>query len=143
MEERRAARVGTVGGLALLAGGTAIGSVAGGTHSVLTTVALGLLAVGMGHALLDETRRQARRVTGGWAAEDIVNAVLLGAWAVGTLAVALLPVTPLVRAVAGALTVAYALICGSFIRQRRRAVAARRAHAALTASPATEEQPGG
>jgi hypothetical protein len=128
--------VGTVGGLALLAGGTAIGSVSG-THSLLTTAALGLLAVGMGHALLDETRRQAHRgAAGGWAGQDTVNAVLLSAWATGALVVTVLPATPpLVRAVAGGLSMGYAVVCGYFVRQRRRAVGTRPAPATVATAP--------
>ena len=126
--------MGTVGGLALLAGGTAIGSVSG-THSLLTTAALGLLAVGMGHALLDETRRQAHRgAAGGWARQDTVNAALLGVWSAGALVVTVLPVTPpLVRAVAGALSMGYAVICGYLVRQRRRVVGT--APAAVATAP--------
>jgi hypothetical protein len=54
-----------------------------------------------------------------------VNAVLLILWATGALVVTVLPVVPpLVRAVAGGLAMGYAVVCGSFVRQRRRAVAA-------------------
>jgi hypothetical protein len=140
VEERRAARVGTVGGLALLTGGTAIGSVTGGAHSILTSVALALLAAGMGHALLDESRRQAcRRSAGGWAVEDTVNAVLLGAWATGALTVTALPIAPpAVRAVAGALAMGYALVCVSFVRKRRRTVATGPAAGTVVASPGNQ-----
>lgn len=136
MEERRAARVGTVGGLALLTGGTAIGSVVG-THSSLTTAALGLLAIGMAHALLDEIRRQAQRASaGGWATEDTVNAVLLSVWSAGALVVTVLTVAPPpVRAVAGALSLGYAVVCGYFVQQRRRAVAERPVPAAGPTAP--------
>src|SRR4051812_32892153 len=81
VEERRGARVGTVSGLALLAGGTAVAGVAGGAHSIFATILLGLLALVMGHALLVEIRRQARRRSPRWARQDTINAVLLGCWA--------------------------------------------------------------
>lgn len=124
MEERRSARVGTVSGLALLAGGTAVAAVAGGTHSVFATVLLGMLAVCMTHALLTEIRRQARRRTlGGWAVQDTINTVLLASWAVGALTATLLPVTPImVRAVGALLTFGYAVSCAYFVRERRRAI---------------------
>lgn len=124
MEERRAARIGTVSGLALLAGGTAIAAVAGGTHSIFATVLLGMLAVGMGHALLDEIRRQARRRSvAGWARHDTVNAVLLAAWAGGALSTTILAVAPTtVRAVGLALSLAYAVSCAYFVVERRRTI---------------------
>jgi hypothetical protein len=125
-----------VGGLALLTGGTAIGSVAG-SHSLLTTAALALLAAGMTHALVDETRRQAGRGSiGGWTTEDTVNAVLLTAWAAGALLTAVLPLAPSpVRAVAGVLAIGYAVVCGSFVRCRRRAVSTLPLPAAVPTSP--------
>lgn len=124
VEERRSARVGTVSGLALLAGGTAVAAVAGGTHSVFSTVLLGMLAVGMGHALLMEIQRQARRRTlGGWAAQDTINAVLLASWSAGALTATLLVVAPaMVRAVGVLLTLGYALSCVYFVRERRRTI---------------------
>ena len=124
VEERRGARVGTVSGLALLAGGTAVAAVAGGTHSIFATVLLGMLAVGMGHALLTEIRRQARRRTlGGWAAKDTINTVLLACWATGALTATLLAVAPVpVRAVGLLLTLGYAMSCAYFVRERRRAI---------------------
>ena len=120
VEERRRARVGTVSGLALLAGGTAVAAVAGDSHSVFATALLGMLAVGMGHALLTEIRRQAGRHTaGGWAAEDTLNVVLLAGWAIGALSA-----TPLIGApVAILLTLGYGLSCAYFVRERRRALA--------------------
>jgi hypothetical protein len=126
MEERRKARVGTVSGLALLTGGTAVAAVAGGAHSYFATIALGLLAIGMGHALLDETRRQARRgTTSGWTVQDTVNTVLLGSWACGAVVATLLyPGSVLLRAVGVVLAVGYAAICGYFVWLRRRTVAA-------------------
>ncbi|AGZ38305.1 hypothetical protein [Actinoplanes friuliensis] len=124
MEERRSARVGTVSGLALLAGGTAVAAVAGGTHSIFATILLGMLAVGMGHALLTEIRRQARRRSlGGWAAEDTANTVLLASWAAGALIVTTLAVAPtMVRAVGVMLTFGYAVSCIYFVRERRRTI---------------------
>jgi hypothetical protein len=126
VEERRKARVGTVSGLALLAGGTAVAAVAGGAHSYFATIALGMLAVGMGHALLDEIRRQARRgPTAGWTVQDTVNTALLGGWALGALVATLLyPGSIRLRAVGAALAVGYAAICGYFVWLRRRTVAA-------------------
>lgn len=122
MEERRSARVGTVSGLALLAGGTAVAAVAGGSRSVFASILLGLLAAGMGHALLDEIRRQARRrSTGGWAWRDSVNAILLASWAAGALVMAVPAVaSPPVRAVGFVLSLGYALICWYFVVERRR-----------------------
>jgi hypothetical protein len=124
VEERRSARVGTVSGLALLAGGTAVAAVAGGAHSVFATILLGMLALGMGHALLTEIRRQARRRTlGGWAAQDTINAVLLASWAAGALTATLLAVAPvLVRSVGGLLSLGYAMSCVYFVRERRHAI---------------------
>jgi hypothetical protein len=124
VEERRSARVGTVSGLALLAGGTAVAAVAGGTHSIFSTVLLGMLAVGMGHALLTEIQRQARRCgSGGWVAQDTVNTVLLASWAVAALSATLLVTAPIsVRAVGILLTLGYALSCAYFVRERRRTI---------------------
>jgi len=124
VEERRKTRVGTVSGLALLVGGTAVAAVAGETHSVFATVLLGLLACGMGHALLDETRRQARRQSlDGWATHDTINTALLGAWAGGAL-IATVQATPLhLRVVGLALTFAYAVVCGYFVVERCRTIA--------------------
>jgi hypothetical protein len=125
VEDRRAARIGTVSGLALLTGGTAIAAVAGGAHSVFATILLGLLALGMGHALLDEIRRQAGRRTPRWARQDTVNAVLLGLWAEITLLMALVVSdATAVRIVAAALTAGYAGSCGYFVTLRRRTIAA-------------------
>ena len=127
MEERRKARIGTVSGLALLAGGTAVAAVAGGAHSVFATILLGLLALGMGHSLLVEIRRQARRRSpGGWAREDTANAVLLACWAEAALILTILEARP-VRAVGVALATAYAGSCGYFVTERRRTIAAQSA----------------
>ncbi|MEV6490998.1 hypothetical protein AB0M20_20640 [Actinoplanes sp. NPDC051633] len=112
-------------GLALLAGGTAVAAVAGGAHSIFATILLGMLTVGMGHALLEEIRRQARRSMAGWATHDTVNAVLLAAWAAGALITTVLAVMPAsVRAVGVLLSLGYALSCGYFVLERRRTVTA-------------------
>lgn len=125
MRERRSARIGTVSGLALLVGGTAVAAVAGGAHSIFATVLLGLLSAGMAHALLEEIRRQARRESpGGWGRHDTINAVLLATWAIGALITAVLVVNPTtVRAVGLTLTLGYALSCAHFVAERRRTIA--------------------
>jgi hypothetical protein len=125
VRERRGARIGTVSGLALLVGGTAVAAVAGGTHSIFATVLLSLLTVGMGHALLDEIHRQARRESpGGWAGRDTINAVLLASWAVGALITTVLAAHPMtVRAVGLTLSLGYAVGCAHFVVERRRAIA--------------------
>jgi hypothetical protein len=123
MEERRSARVGTVSGLALLAGGTAVAAVAESTQSLFATGLLGLLGAGMWHALVIEIRRQARRGSpGGWAAQDTANAVLLACYA----AIALIATVPSgipgpVRAVFLGLSLGYAAACAYFVLERRRA----------------------
>jgi hypothetical protein len=124
VEERRAARIGTVSGLALLAGGTAVAAAAGGARSVFATVLLVLLTAGMGHALLDEIRRQARRRSaGGWATHDTLNTVLLASWAGAALIGTVLAVAPpTVRAAGLTLTLGYAASCAYFVRERRRAI---------------------
>ena len=129
--ERRSARVGTVSGLALLVGGTAVAAVAGGAHSIFATILLGLLTVGMGHALLEEIRRQAHRVAPTWAVQDMINAGLLATLAVGAVITAVLPVVDSpVRAVCLLLTLGYALSLSYFIVGRRRVIAE------LSSSPA-------
>ena len=124
MEERRVARVGTVSGLALLTGATAVAAVAGGRHSIFATLLLGVLALGMGHALLDELRRQARRRSaGGWAGQDTANTVLLASWTLFALLTSVLAGAPThVRAVAAGLTLGYAFTCGYFVVERRRTI---------------------
>ncbi|GIE96420.1 hypothetical protein [Paractinoplanes rishiriensis] len=124
MEERRAARIGTVSGLALLAGGTAVAAVAGGAHSIFATVLLGLLALGMSHALVVEIRRQAERRVAGWARQDSINTFLLGFWAEAALIMTIIGSSPMpVRAVGLALTIGYAASCGYFVTLRRRTIA--------------------
>jgi hypothetical protein len=149
VEERRAARIGTVGGLALLVGGTAVAAVAGGAHSIFATILLGMLAVGMGHALVEEIWRQARRGSPGWAGHDTINTVLLATLSVGTLIGTVLAVHPLsVRIVGLTLSLGYALSCAHFVVERRRTIAqptepdqpiAAPAQPAAEASPIPEE----
>ena len=123
VEERRAARIGTVSGLALLVGGTAIAAAAGDAHSVFATVLLGLLTLGMAHALLDEIRRQARREVGYWGAHDTANTVLLASWSVIALIGTGLAVAPAeIRAVGLTLSLGYAVCCAYFVIERRRTV---------------------
>ena len=126
MEERRTARIGTVGGLALLTGGTAVVAAAEAARSVFATLLLGMLTIGMAHALLDEIRRQARRrSTPGWAVSDTVNTALLATWAAGAVGAAALAVVPAAVRVTGlVLALGYALSCASFILERRRTIAA-------------------
>jgi hypothetical protein len=135
MGERREARIGTVSGLALLAGGTAVAAVAGGAHSVFATLLLGLLALLMGHSLLVEIQRQARRLTPGWARPDTINAVLLAAWAeTALISTILIPGSISLRAVGLTLSLGYAGGCGYFVTERRRALS-------TPARPATPETP--
>ena len=143
MEERRGARIGTVSGLALLAGGTAVAAVAGGAHSIFATVLLGLLTAGLGHALGVEIQRQARRGSaGGWAREDTINAVLLGSWAEFALITALIFTHSWpVRAVGLGLALTYGGCCAYFVTTRRRTVAAARAAAVSAAADTTEALP--
>jgi len=126
VEERRSARIGTVSGLALLAGGTAVAAVAGGAHSIFATILLGLLALGMGHALLVEIRRQARRrIAGGWCRADTVNMVLLACWAEVALVLTIEAGPIALRLVGVALAGGYTASCGYFVTERRRSIAAR------------------
>jgi hypothetical protein len=83
-----------------------------------------MLAVGMGHALLTELQRQARRRgIGGWATQDTINTVLLASWAGGALTATLLAVAPAtVRIVGLLLTFAYAVSCAYFVAERWRTV---------------------
>jgi len=108
-----------------------VAAVAGGAHSIFATILLGLLAIGLGHALLEEIRRQARRRSpGGWAARDTINAVLLACWSAVALITTTLAVSPpQVRAVGLTLALGYAVSCGYFVVQRRRTI---------TATPAVE-----
>jgi hypothetical protein len=140
MEERREARIGTVSGLALLAGGTALAAVAGGAHSIFATLLLGLLALLMGHSLLVEIRRQARRLAPGWSRPDTVNAVLLAAWAeTALISTILVPGTMTLRAVGLTLSLGYAGGCGYFVTERRRALST----GAARSRPALPQRSGG
>ncbi|WP_309238172.1 hypothetical protein [Actinoplanes aureus] len=123
MEDRRSARIGTVSGLALLTGATALVAVAGGHRSIFATLLLGLLAVGMSHALVVEIQRQARRRSpGGWGRHDTVNTVLLACWSAS--ATALVPLASLPVRILGLLLAAgYATCCAYFVVERRRSVA--------------------
>jgi hypothetical protein len=124
-QERRMARVGTVSGLALMTGATAMAAVSGGQHSIFATVLLALLALGMAHAFTVEIQRQAHRRTGRWDRHDVVNTVLLGGWAVCSLAIAALPFPPFpVRVLGLLLTFSYAAACIYFVAERRRTVEA-------------------
>ncbi|MCY1143934.1 hypothetical protein OWR29_38555 [Actinoplanes sp. Pm04-4] len=117
--------MGTVSGLALLAGGTALAATVGGDHQSLSaTLLLGGLTLGLGHSLIEEIKRQARRESAGWTRKDTTNAVLLGLWSELALimSILLLDTVP-TRAVGLALAVAYAGACGYFVTERRRAAA--------------------
>ena len=96
-----------------------------GGASLAATGLLGLLTVGLGHSLVVEIKRQARRESpGGWSREDTVNTVLLGIWAEGALIAAIQQIgPPAVQAVALGLALAYAACCGYFVTERRRAIA--------------------
>lgn len=121
VRERRSARVGTVSGLALLTGGTAVAAVTHGASSIFPTIMLGLLAAGLGHALATEIQRQASRGTAGWAAQDTINTALLAAWTAGAMIMTILPATPLpVRAVGLLLSFGYALSSAYFVTERHR-----------------------
>jgi hypothetical protein len=137
MRERRDARIGTVSGLALLAGGTAVAAVAGGAHSIFATLLLGLLALLMGHSLLVEIQRQARRLSPGWGRPDTVNAVLLAAWAeTALISTILIPGSMPLRAVGLTLGLGYASGCGYFVTERRRALSNEVVEPCPTTTPA-------
>ncbi|GIE92225.1 hypothetical protein Are01nite_87050 [Actinoplanes regularis] len=122
-QERRKARVGTLSGLALMTGATAMAAV--GHHSVFATSLLALLALGMAHSLTVEIQRQAHRRSGRWERHDVVNTVLLASWAVGSLTIAALPYTSRpIRVLGLILALSYAFACAYFVAERRRAVAA-------------------
>lgn len=124
MEERRKARVGTVSGLALMSGATALVAVAGGHHSIFAVLLLGLLALVLAHALVVEIQRQARRrsqVT--WYRTDTVNTILLACWALIAVTIATAPFASLpVRGLCGLLTAGYTAASVYFVVERRRAV---------------------
>ncbi|GAA0474813.1 hypothetical protein, partial [Paractinoplanes deccanensis] len=137
MEERRSARVGTVSGLALLAGGTAMAAASGGgTHSVFATFLLVLLTAGLGHALAVEISRQARRGSPPrWRRADTANAVLLGTWAELSLILAIVMPGP-ERFVGLGLAAAYTAGCVYFVTERRRAAATAPSGRASRTTPA-------
>lgn len=122
--DRRQARVGTVSGLALMTGATAMVAVSGGHHSIFAVLLLGLLALVMSHALVVEIQRQARRRSQVvWYRTDTVNTFLLGCWAVIAIATTTTPVLTLpIRIVSGLLAVGYTAACIYFVAERRRAV---------------------
>ncbi|MFC7528978.1 hypothetical protein [Actinoplanes sp. GCM10030250] len=124
MEDRRRARIGTVSGLALLTGATALVAVGGGHHSVFATLLLGLLAAVMAHALVIEIQRQARRRSQVvWVRHDTVNTVLLSSWSLGATALVPFASRP-VQLLGLLLAVGYAAACAYFVVERRRAVSA-------------------
>jgi hypothetical protein len=147
VKERRGGHIGTVSGLALLTGATALSAVAGGQHSIFATVLLGLLSLGMAHSLYVEIHRQARR-RAPWSRHDTVNAAVLAACGEISLLISLLThgdPEP-VRAVGPILSLTYAAACALFVTERRRAIAAvqlrdsARADAAGPAQPAEADQ---
>ena len=143
MGEQRRARIGTVSGLALLAGATALAAVAGGAHSIYATLLLALLTLGMSHSLYVEIGRQARRRTpGGWSRHDTINAALLAAWAETALLITILAAGPApVRAVGLTLSLGYATSCGYFVTIRSRAIAASVPQSPARPSPGAQESP--
>jgi hypothetical protein len=121
VKERRGGHIGTISGLALLTGATALAAVAGGRHSIFATLLLGLLSLGMAHSLYVEILRQARR-RAPWNRHDTVNTVVLAAFGEVSLLVTLIAPNPEpVRAVGPILSLAYAATCALFITERRRA----------------------
>jgi hypothetical protein len=124
VRERRAGHVGTISGLALLTGATALAAVAGGRHSIFATLLLGLLAVGMAHSLFVELRRQGRR-RAAWSRHDTINTVVLAVFGEAALLMTMISAGPEpVRAVGPFLCLGYAAACALFVTERRRAMAA-------------------
>jgi len=100
-------------------------SVGGDHQSLSATLLLGVLALVLGHSLIEEIKRQARRASPGWTRKDTTNAVLLGVWTEMALVVSILLLdTVPTRAVGLALAASYAAACGYFVTERRRAIAA-------------------
>ncbi len=117
------ARIGPVVGLALLTGGTAGAAVSEGSRAGYAAFGLLLLTLGVGCALVDEVRRQARRHAT-WTRTDTVNAALLGGYAAVTLTGTVFGVLRLPEQVLGLLlSVAYGVLCGYFVWRRRQATA--------------------
>jgi hypothetical protein len=111
------ARVWPLIGLALLTGGVASAGVAQHGHNVFAVVTLVTLSIGVGCALFDEVRNQARRASG-WTGSDTANALLLGLHAALALGAGQAGV---LRAPLGSiLFAAYAALCAYFIWHRRR-----------------------
>ena len=103
-------------GLALLTGGVASAGVAQGAHNAFAVVTLVLLSVGVGCALVDEVRSQARRAAR-WSGTDTANTLLLALHAVLALAAGQAGV---LQAPLGAvLCSAYAALAGYFAWRRR------------------------
>jgi hypothetical protein len=124
VKERRGGHIGTISGLALLTGATALAAVAGGRHSIFATLLLGLLSLGMGHSLFVEIRRQAHR-RASWSRHDTVNTVILAAYGEAALLITILTGGPEpVRTVGPILSVTYAAACALFVTGRHRAIAA-------------------
>ncbi len=139
--ERRQARIGTVSGLALMTGATAMAAVGGGHHSVFATILLALLALGMAHAFTVEIQRQAHRRTGRWGRNDLINTVLLASWAVASLTIAALPYLPTpVRILGLLLTFSYTAAAAYFVAERHRAIVTPpRAPSTQTTQPSVSE----
>ncbi|MEU4156228.1 hypothetical protein [Actinoplanes sp. NPDC026670] len=116
--------MGTVSGLALMAGATAMVAVSGGHHSIFAVLLLGLLALVMSHALVVEIQRQARRRSQiVWYRTDTVNTILLGCWALIAVATTTTPLLALpIRIVSALLAAGYTAACIYFVVERRRAV---------------------
>lgn len=105
-------------------------SVGGDHQSLSATLLLGVLTLVLGHSLIEEIKRQARRASAGWTRKDTTNAVLLGLWTESalTMSILLLDTVP-TRAVGLALAASYAAACGYFVTQRRRSIASMAAEA--------------
>jgi hypothetical protein len=135
ISERRTPRVGTVSGLALMTGATAMAAIGGGQHSVFATILLALLALGMAHAFTVEIQRQAHRRAGRWGRNDLINTVLLASWAVASLTIAMLPYPPAsVRILGLLLTFSYTAAAAYFVAERHRAIAAAQAESTSSVS---------
>jgi hypothetical protein len=110
-------------------------SVGGDHQSLSASLLLGVLALVLGHSLIEEIKRQARRAAAGWTRKDTTNAVLLGLWTELALVVSILLLdTVPTRAVGLALAASYAAACGYFVTERRRAIA-------TSAAPIVEPAP--
>ncbi|WP_205650557.1 hypothetical protein [Actinoplanes solisilvae] len=98
----------------------------GGDHQSLSaTLLLGTLTLGLGHSLIEEMKRQARRAQSRWTREDTTNAVLLGVWAEVALLTSILVFdTWPTRGLGLVLAVAYIACCAFFVTERRRTLAA-------------------